>query len=67
MSRATVRKVVRGQETEFKHERSVQPAPIRDLNVWKKAVDAIEYPVHRAACMFALLTGLRRSEIENLT
>src|SRR5436190_23690148 len=27
VSRATVRKVVRGQETEFKYERSVQPVP----------------------------------------
>src|ERR1700745_2010792 len=27
VSRATVRKVIRGQETEFKYERGVQPAP----------------------------------------
>ena len=27
VSRATVRKVVRGQATEFKYERGVQPAP----------------------------------------
>jgi transposase len=29
VSRATVRKVVRGQETEFRYERSVQPVPKR--------------------------------------
>ena len=27
VSRATVRKVIRGRETEFKYERGVQPAP----------------------------------------
>lgn len=27
VSRTTVRKVIRGQETEFKYERSVQPVP----------------------------------------
>ena len=32
VSRATVRKVVRGDETEFKYERDVQPAP--KLGAW---------------------------------
>lgn len=48
-------------------EKKALNAPIRDLAAWKMAVDAIENPVHRAAYMFGLLTGLRRSEIENLT
>src|SRR3974377_503968 len=32
VSRATVRKVIRGHKTEFKYERGVQPAP--KLGVW---------------------------------
>ena len=47
-------------------EQKTLNAPIRDLPAWKAAVDKIDNPVHRAAYMFALFTGLRRSEIENL-
>ena len=47
-------------------EQKTLNAPIRDLPAWKAAVDKIENPVHRAAYMFALFTGLHRSEIENL-
>ena len=39
VSRATVRKVVRGQATEFKYERGVQPAP--KLGEWVEALTAI--------------------------
>ena len=39
VSRATVRKVVRGQETEFKYERSVQPAP--KLGDWIEVLTGI--------------------------
>ena len=39
MSRATVRKVVRGQATEFKYERGVQPAP--KLGEWVEDLTAI--------------------------
>jgi integrase len=41
-------------------------APIRDLVAWRQAVEQIENPVHRNAYMFALLTGMRRSEVEGL-
>lgn len=41
-------------------------APIRDLKAWREAVDQIENTVHRTAYMFALFTGFRRNEIENL-
>ncbi len=40
--------------------------PIRDLITWREAVERIENTVHRTAYMFALFTGLRRSEIETL-
>jgi integrase len=40
--------------------------PIRDLITWREAVEQIENTVHRTAYMFALFTGLRRSEIETL-
>jgi len=39
VSRATVRKVVRGQATEFKYERGVQPAP--KLGEWVEDLTAI--------------------------
>ena len=39
VSRATVRKVVRGQETEFKYERGVQPAP--KLGDWVEVLTEI--------------------------
>ena len=39
MSRATVRKVIRGQETEFKYERGVQPAP--KLGEWVEVLTEI--------------------------
>src|SRR2546423_14799359 len=39
VSRATVRKVVRGKDTEFKYERSVQPAP--KLGEWIEVLTAI--------------------------
>ena len=39
VSRATVRKVVRGQETEFKYERGVQPAP--KLGEWVEVLTEI--------------------------
>ncbi len=41
-------------------------APIRDLKEWKAEVDKIDNKIHQAAYMFALFTGLRRGEIENL-
>lgn len=41
-------------------------APIRDLPAWRTEVDKIENTVHRTAYMFALFTGLRRSELEGL-
>jgi hypothetical protein len=37
VSRTTVRKVIRGQETEFKYERSVQPVP--KLGEWIRGSD----------------------------
>ncbi len=55
-----------GAGLEWFPEKKALNAPIRDLAAWKQAVDEINNPVHRAAYMFALLTGLRRSEIENL-
>src|SRR6184192_2048637 len=39
VSRTTVRKVVRGKDTEFKYERSVQPAP--KLGEWIEVLTAI--------------------------
>ena len=39
VSRATVRKVIRGQATEFKYERSVQPAP--RLGEWVEVLSGI--------------------------
>src|SRR5258707_9143141 len=39
VSRATVRKVIRGQETEFKYERGVQPAP--KLGEWVEVLTGI--------------------------
>jgi hypothetical protein len=39
VSRATVRKVIRGHETEFKYERGVQPAP--KLSEWVEVLTAI--------------------------
>jgi transposase len=39
VSRATVRKVIRGQETEFKYERVVQPAP--KLGKWVEVLTEI--------------------------
>ncbi|PQV58751.1 phage integrase family protein [Defluviimonas denitrificans] len=39
---------------------------IDDLDAWKKAVDAIENPVHRAYYYFLLLTGLRKEEAMTL-
>ena len=39
VSRATVRKVIRGQETEFKYERVVQPAP--KLGAWVAVLTGI--------------------------
>ena len=39
VSRATVRKVIRGQETEFKYERGVQPAP--KLGEWVEVLTEI--------------------------
>ena len=39
VSRATVRKVVRGRSTEFKYERGVQPA--RKLGVWVEVLTEI--------------------------
>jgi integrase len=51
---------------EWLPEKKAPNAPIRDVAAWKMAVDEIDNPIHRAAYMFGLLTGLRRSEIENL-
>src|SRR5277367_6093343 len=39
VSRATVRKVVRGQQTEFKYERGVQPSP--KLGAWVEVLTEI--------------------------
>ena len=39
VSRATVRKVIRGQETEFKYERGVQPTP--KLGDWVEVLTEI--------------------------
>ena len=39
VSRATVRKVIRGHETEFKYERGVQPAP--KLGEWVEVLTEI--------------------------
>ena len=39
VSRATVRKVIRGQATEFKYERDVQPAP--KLGEWVEVLTEI--------------------------
>ena len=39
VSRATVRKVIRGKKTEFRYERSVQPAP--KLGEWIEVLTAI--------------------------
>src|ERR1700704_6003442 len=39
VSRATVRKVIRGQETEFKYERGVQPVP--KLGEWVEVLTEI--------------------------
>src|SRR5271154_782411 len=41
VSRATVRKVIRGHATEFKYERGVQPAPKRGgwVEVWTKILE----------------------------
>ena len=39
VSRATVRKVIRGQATEFKYERGVQPAP--KLGEWVEVLTEI--------------------------
>ena len=39
VSRATVRKVIRGQRTEFKYERGVQPAP--KLGDWVEVLTEI--------------------------
>ena len=39
MSRATVRKVIRGHATEFKYERGVQPAP--KLGEWVEVLTEI--------------------------
>ena len=39
VSRATVRKVVRGHQTEFKYERGVQPAP--KLGDWVEVLTEI--------------------------
>ena len=39
VSRTTVRKVIRGQETEFRYERSVQPAP--KLGEWVEVLIGI--------------------------
>ena len=41
-------------------------SPIHDLVTWREAVEQIENRIHRTAYVFALFTGLRRSEIENL-
>ncbi len=41
-------------------------APIRDLVAWREAVENIDNTIHRTAYMYALFTGLRRSEIESL-
>jgi len=41
-------------------------APIRDLPAWHAEVLKIETTTHRTAYMFALFTGLRRSELETL-
>jgi integrase len=55
-----------GAGLEWFPEKKALNAPIRDLAAWKKAVDEVGNPVHRAAYLFGLLTGLRRSEIETL-
>lgn len=41
-------------------------APVRDLPAWRNAVEEVSNPVHRTAYLFALFTGLRRSELEAL-
>ncbi len=53
-----------GLGLEWYPEKKALNAPIRDLAAWKKAVDALENPVHRAAYIFGLVTGLRRSELQ---
>jgi len=45
VSRATVRKVVRGQKTEFKYERGVRPAP--KLGEWVEVLTEIRSVWHR--------------------
>ena len=55
-----------GPGLEWFPEKRALNAPIRDLTAWKQTVDGIGSPVHLAAYMFVLLTGLSRSEIENL-
>jgi integrase len=47
-------------------EQKTLNAPIRDLVAWLAAVEQVSNPVHRAAYKFALMTGLRRSELEAL-
>lgn len=51
---------------EWYPEKRSTNAPIRDLVAWREAVEKIDNTVHRTAYMFALFTGLRRSEIEQL-
>ena len=51
---------------EWYPEAKILNAPIRDLLAWREAVEGIENVIHRTAYFFALLTGLRRSEIESL-
>ena len=40
--------------------------PISDLTAWSARVSEIRNPIHRVAYQTALLTGLRRSEVEGL-
>ena len=52
VSRTTVRKVIRGQETEFKYERLVQPVP--KLGEWIDVLTGIlEAEVRLACCRFS--------------
>ena len=60
VSRATVRKVVRGKKTEFKYERGVQPSP--KLGDWVEVLTEILH-VARALCYhFATQLGSTRQD-----
>jgi hypothetical protein len=57
VSRATVRKVIRGQKTEFKYERGVQPAP--KLGEWVEVLTEILEHGSSRSCRSVSLTEQR--------